>query len=30
LVSLSIIFGIGAFVPLSIAEKAASLLLGTP
>ena len=30
LVSLSIIFGIGAFVPLSIAEKAARLLLGTP
>ncbi len=28
LVTLSIIFGIGAFMPLSIAEKAASMLLG--
>jgi len=30
LVSLSIVFGIAAFVPLSIAEKAAGMLLGGP
>ncbi len=30
LVSLSIVFGIGAFIPVTLAEKAASMLLGMP